>query len=365
MLFDMRPKTRREDLFDRDPELKKFNDSLPHAALIVVTGLRRTGKTSFLDVALSCINHPYVIVDVCDLPTVPSRAEIIKKVDEAFNKMDKKWKTPVSAALKHVKGVYLAGASITFGWDKKGIDLAALLDEIDAWAKKNNQLFLLAFDEIQLVRGDKYLPRLLARIADTNRNTVIVITGSEVGLLYDFLGFDNPESPLFGRHFVEISMSSFTSEQSKEFLKLGFKQVDIKCPDEVIEYAIEKLDGVAGWLTLFGLKSQESKTCTKEVVDETLDVGGRLARSEALKIAKFSHRYGLILDFLAQNGEKPWSAIKDVLDANEGRKVTNTAVTELLNRLIKTNVLMKVNGNYRISDPILTHGLQREPLCRS
>jgi AAA+ ATPase superfamily predicted ATPase len=255
----------------------------------------------------------------------------------------------------------LAGASLSFQWGKKPVDLGMLLDEIDAWAKKHKQLFLLALDEIQLVRGDKYLPRLLARVADTNRNTVTIITGSEIGLLYDFLGFDKPESPLFGRHFVEIKMSNFSPDQAKEFLKAGFKQINMECSDELANYAVEKLDGIAGWLTLFGLKSRDSKMCSKQVVDETLDTGGKLSRSEALRIVKFSRRYGVILDFLAEKQEASWSLIKMELDVSEGRKLTNSTVSDLLNRLIKTSLVLKEDGEYRIADPLLIHGLKKEP----
>jgi hypothetical protein len=361
MYFDSRPKTRKEDLFNREAELQRFNDSLSYASLIVVTGLRRTGKTSFIDVALACSENPYIMLDMRDLPTVPARAEIIRKVDEAFRKIDKKWKTSIIEAIKHVKGVSVAGASVSFDWGKKALDLGTLLDEIDGWAKKNNQTFLLALDEIQFVRGDKYLPRLLARVADTNRNTITVITGSEIGLLYDFLGFDNPESPLYGRHFVEIKMSSFTPEQAKEFLKDGFKQINLECSDDLANYAVKQLDGIAGWLTLFGLKSRDAKMCSNQVVDETLDTGGKLSRSEALRIVKHSRRYGLILNFLAQNEEASWSKIKHELELNEIRKLPNPTVTDLLNRLIKTSLVSKEEGKYRLADPLLVHGLKKEP----
>jgi uncharacterized protein len=362
MYFDPRPKTRKEDLFSRNAELEKFDHSLTYAPLIVVTGLRRTGKTSFVDVALSCTNHPHVFVDMRDLPVVPSRTEMIQKIETAFSKMDNKWLTPILEAVKHVKGVALAGTSLTFEWGKKGIDLAVLLDEIDSWAKKHKEIFLLAFDEIQLIRGDRYLPRLLARIADTNRNIVTIITGSEVGLLYDFLGFDDPESPLYGRHYVEIKMSNFTPEQSKSFLMTGFKQVDIECSDEIVNYAVQKLDGIVGWLTLLGVKSRESNTCSKFMVDEVLDTGGKLARSEALRIVRFSRRYGVILNFLANAGENKWSKIKSAVELDENRKLTNASITDLLNRLVKTSLIVKENGSYRIADPLLTHGVIKEPL---
>ena len=107
----------------------------------------------------------------------------------------------------------------------------------------------MAFDEIQLIRGDKWLLRFLAHATDSYHNIAIMVTGSEVGVLFDFLGFEKPDSPLYGRHFVQIKMENFPSNMAKEFLTEGFKQISLKVPPAIIKYAIQKLDGNPGWLT--------------------------------------------------------------------------------------------------------------------
>lgn len=360
MYFDPRPKTKKEDLFNREKELKQLKDVLTYASIIVVTGLRRTGKTSFVDVALSETDYPNVFLDMRDLPVVPSRVEVIRKIETAFNKLSRKWLSQLSDTLKHVEGVGLAGGSINFDWSKKGIDLATLFDKIDSWVKHNNQRFLIAFDEIQLIRGDKNIPRLFARIADVNQNVVIILTGSEIGLLYDFLQFDNPESPLYGRHYVEIKMHNFNPEEAKTFLKKGFKQINIACPSEVIEYAAEKLDGIVGWLTLFGAKCRDTRTFNKQTVNDVLDEGGKLARAEALKIVKFSPRYGIILNLLSTVKKAGWTEIKTGIELREKRPLPSSTFTDLLNRLVKTSLIEKENGEYRIADPLLSHGIAKE-----
>ncbi len=361
MYFDPRPKTRKEDFFDRETELRQFEEVLSYASIIVVTGLRRTGKTSFVDVALSKTNHPYVFLDMRDVPIVPSRAEITRRVKTAFEKMDKKWLSSLSDVLKHVKGVDLAGASITFDWGEKGVDLTELFDKIDSWAKKHDERFLFAIDEVQLIRGDKAILRLFARIADVNRNVTMILTGSEIGLLYDFLGFDNPESPLYGRHYVEIRMHNFRPEEAKAFLKNGFKQINTSCSDETIDYAVQRLDGVIGWLTLFGARSRDINKCAKQTVDDVLDEGGKLARAEALKIVKFSSRYGVILNFLAKTGKTSWNKIKTALEIHEKRSLPSSSFTELLSRLVKASLVEREDGEYCIADPLLAHGILNDP----
>lgn len=341
-------------------KLEQFQKVLSYAAIILVTGLRRTGKTSFVDVALSEVDHPHVFLDMRDLPIMPSRAQLLRKIETAFNKLSKKW-MPLLDALKHVKGVNIAGSSITFRWDREGVDLVELFDKIDSWAKSRNKFFPIVFDEAQLIRGNKDILKLFARIADANRNIIMILTGSEIGLLYDFLGLDNPKSPLYGRHCVEIKMRNLTKKEAKAFLYAGFKQIDVQCSSETIEYAIKKLNGVVGWLTLFGAKCRDKGKCTKEIVDEVLDEGGKLARAEALKIVKYSTRYGVILNFLSKVEKANWTEMKTALEIHEKRSLPSSTFTDLLNRLVKTSLIEKENSKYRIADPLLAHGIKKEP----
>ncbi len=49
MLFDIRPKSSRSDLFDREDELREFDRAVDHGRpLTLVLGIRRIGKTSLV-----------------------------------------------------------------------------------------------------------------------------------------------------------------------------------------------------------------------------------------------------------------------------------------------------------------------------
>ncbi|RLI21457.1 ATP-binding protein, partial [Candidatus Bathyarchaeota archaeon] len=58
-----RPKTRREDLFNRDEELKFLSEALNYASIIAITGLRCTGKISFMKLALVESDCPYISLE--------------------------------------------------------------------------------------------------------------------------------------------------------------------------------------------------------------------------------------------------------------------------------------------------------------
>jgi len=362
LYFDPRPKTKREDLFNRDEELKLFSEALNYASIIVITGLRRTGKTSFMNVALAESDYPCVSLDLRGLPYNPSRAEVFRRLEAAFNRIGQKWYSSFINAIKHVKGVNILGNRISLDWSKKGTDLTDMFDEIDAWAQEQGKQFLLAFDEIQLIRGEKSIPRLFARVADVNQNITLIVTGSEIGLLFEFLGFDEPSSPLYGRHYTEIKMRNFEPEEAKAFLEAGFQQIGLSPSVEVMNYAVQKLDGVVGWLTLFGAKCRDLNKCSKAIIDEVVKEGGKLARAEALKLVKLSHRYGVVLNFLARVETASWTQIKATLEAHEHRSLPNPTVADILDRLTKTSLVLKRNNEYTIADPLLAYGILQESL---
>jgi AAA+ ATPase superfamily predicted ATPase len=53
ILFDTRPKSRREDFFDRDKEIEELKDIILHKDFAAVLGIRRIGKTSLVRVTLN------------------------------------------------------------------------------------------------------------------------------------------------------------------------------------------------------------------------------------------------------------------------------------------------------------------------
>jgi len=361
MYFDPLPKRNRSDLFDREGELAQFSNALTYSSLIVILGLRRTGKTSFMNVALSESESPHIILDMRGLSYNPSQAELVRKMESAFNRINRKWFSMIGSAIKRVKGVSILGNSISLDWSKDGVDLAGLFDEVNSWAEANDKRFLVAFDEIQLIRGEKNIPRLFAHIFDYCQNVCLVVTGSEMGLLFNFLGFENPGSPLYGRHYTEIKMRNFEHDESEEFLSTGFNQVGIAPQRDVIEYAIENLDGVVGWLTLFGTRCRDRNEMSKEVVDDVVVEGGKLARAEALKIVQYSARYAVVLNYLAKTKKSTWSQIKSILEVHENRRLPNPTISDILNKLVKTGLVEK-DGGYSIPDRLLERGILENPL---
>ena len=157
-------------------------------------------------------------------------------------------------------------------------------------------------------------------------------------------------------------MKNFSTNMAKEFLVSGFKQIKLEPTSEVFGYAIKRLDGVPGWLTLFGVRCRDRNAYPRELVDEVASEAGKLAREEILKIVALSRRYGVVLNFIAKVGEASWSQIKSVIETKVARSVTNHAVSTLIRNLVNMSIMLETDGKFAISDELLIEGITEEPL---
>jgi AAA+ ATPase superfamily predicted ATPase len=79
-LFDLRPKKRREDLFDRERELELLHRGIERGYPVVsVLGIRRIGKTSLLKVLLSELSGLYV-----DMRGVARRSDLEARLTDSM-----------------------------------------------------------------------------------------------------------------------------------------------------------------------------------------------------------------------------------------------------------------------------------------
>ncbi len=357
MYFDTRPKRRREDLYDRENELGEFERSLKAGnPLTVITGIRRLGKTSLLLVGLNELSLPHVLVDFQGV-NPNSRMDVYKRIESAVNAFFREnrgiWEE-IKGNLKNISGLRVLGFGVSFSWKGEKTDLMTLFRELEKYN------VVLAFDEVQYLRGPvgSEFAGLIAHLYDYS-DLRIVMTGSEIGLLHDYLGVDDPRAPLYGRYFHEVSLSRFTPEQSMDFLLKGFGQVSISPPERLVQEAVERLDGIVGWLVLFGRKAME-RGLSMRLIDEVFEEAKALAMSEfenfLEKRTAARKRYIEITRAVA-GGKRTWEEIKEYLERKEGKTISDSVLARLLKALVDSSFLEKVregrNVYYIIHDPIL------------
>jgi AAA+ ATPase superfamily predicted ATPase len=373
MYFDEEPKTTRKDLYNFEEEYRRLLNLLEGGRrFVVVKGLRRTGKTSL---CLTCFHEariPYFFVDCRKFAQMPviTRVDLTKLLEEATNDFLRRESGLAGRALEWLKGVRgvnisLKPPSVTLSWGPRraeALDPVSLFESLSNLASERGKRFVLVLDEAQELKRlvDYDLTRILAYTFDHLRGLQVVVTGSQVGFLYDFLRVDDPDSPMYGRLICEVSLPHLSNEQALEFLRLGFSQVKIRVPKELLEEAARRLDGVIGWLTYLGARARERGHLDSAVLEEAVRGGSRLAAKEFenfLKVHRAEERYRLLARRASQAGGATWSELKRALEASEGKRISNRRVSELIGNLVKGGFLLKENGKYRIADPLLAVAL--------
>ncbi len=372
MYFDLRPKVVREDLFDRDRELELFTRYVSEKSpLVVLTGLRRVGKTSLLLVGLNMVEQPYVYIDLRGLGPNTSYRDLYNRISDGLEKMIRRcsglWSS-IKRYLSRVRGIGIAGFSISLSWRRDRVDLVQLFERLNDWASDHGYVFTIVFDEVQRIRSPltRYLAEVISYCYDYLRNTVVITSGSEAGLLYRFLGSKDPEHPLYGRYYRVVHLDPLSRSDSLLFLEEGFRQYGLSLPSDTLEYVVDRLDGVIGWLVVYGCRAIDTGDCSKRLVDKVLEEAYSLAISELNHLLETRpresrERYIFVLKAIAR-GYNTWSSIKRFVEERIGKTLSDSILYNMLVNLVELNIIEKneETGVYSVRDPVLRHGLARE-----
>ncbi|MGC8933497.1 MAG: AAA family ATPase [Candidatus Methanodesulfokora sp.] len=362
MLFDPKPKTSRDVLFDRDKELDELQKLvMGPCPLILCLGIRRIGKTSLVKTFINEVDYPSIYINAIKLSEYNySRNGFFKILSEEFTRS----KGKLARAIEHlrgIRGVTIGGYGVEFDLMDRDLSLSSILERLSDYALDKGTTFLVVIDEAQELRflrgyGRIDFRKILAQSYDNLRGLKFILTGSEVGLLYKFLELENYESPLYGRIVEELMVERFSAEKSIEFLEAGFSEVGMKVQRSFIEEAVDRLDGIPGWLAFYGYEVLRSGR--QDILNFVVEKATSLARAELGKLVKSSRYYGHILKAVAL-GYGSWSTIKSFVELRAGRKVDNKALTRWLKRLVDLSILTKRNDEYEFLDPIHKEAAKR------
>jgi AAA+ ATPase superfamily predicted ATPase len=347
----------REDFFNFDVELSTLVRELSNQTtrMIVVKGVRRTGKSSLIRVGLSMSGLPHVILDArrFEYFSVDAFYEIL--ADSLARLLESR--RSVSKYLGMIRGISISGLTIEFG-SRGGSTFAEVLEALNKWGEDIGGFVVLVFDEAQ---DFLYFPRfdsLLAHVYDYLSHVKLVLAGSEIGLLDKLLGVKNVKSPLSGRPYTTITMRRLSREESLEFLKEGFKQANMVVNEVLLEEAVSLFDGVIGWLTYYGY--QALRLGHEGAITKTLEEGSKLVMGELENFLSLRPqartRYLIILKLLIN--PLKWSEVKAGLSAKLKKEVSDKQLTHYLRELISYGLVEKINNEYVIADPLLRHAIR-------
>ncbi|ASA77335.1 ATP-binding protein [Thermococcus sp. 5-4] len=351
MLFDPRPKERREEMFDREKELNAILRGMRDYPITLLIGIRRVGKSSLLKAALNEYQGIGLYLDARRIYAAGSGnispsvlAGELQRIVLGRGRFG--FLRGISVERINLAGIQFKPKNPT------PMDVLEFLNEL---GERTGKKVVIAFDEAQYLRfyGSKGGKDLLAGIAyayDSLPNLSFVFTGSEVGLLHDFLGIEDYSSPLYGRIYEEVEVKPFSRELSEAFLRQGFEEIGIDVSEDEIKRAVNELDGIPGWLVEFGFNYWK-KGEFESALEGTLAKARTMIKEELLELEKRSPRYSLILQAVAM-GLSRWSMIRNYIEAKSG-PITNARLATLLKNLEKMGWIKKENDEYRIIDPVV------------
>jgi len=342
LLFDPRPKCSRRELFDRGRELEELERALEdNYPVVLLTGIRRIGKTSLLCVFLNEAKLPYILLDARGLPPNYGVKDLYTLISQAMSKPSLTAK--LRKILEMIKGVKVVGVEVELSWrGSSAVPLPVLFDYL------NRERVIVAVDEAQKLRGPRggIFLEALAHAYDYDRNLSFILTGSEVGLLYNYLGVNNPSSPMYGRYLYIIEVQRFSRQDSIEFLKRGLEEVGLQAQLDYIESIVDFFDGIPGWLTLAGsLIARRRKLLEIQMLREQ---AVRIALAELRKAVEVhGPRFGRVLKLIAK-GYNTWRELKTRLEEIEGRTVSKSSLSRILNTLEQLSIIKE----YKFLDPV-------------
>ncbi len=330
-LFDTQPKSDPRYLYGREKELETLVQYLKQKDWVILLGPRRVGKTSLARCAITKLGYKNIVIDARENSNFMQSLMSSLKESRASLGLRAEIKIP------HV--------SLNLGVSYNKVFLK---EGLNAVLGKTKRLFILV-DEAQWLSNPRGVTMILAHIYDYYYDKVtFVITGSTIGVMKSIIE-PGAKSPLYGRAITKMDVKRWGTTVSLGFLKAGTKEVGLEMDTKTGILVEENLDGLPGWLTLFGYNYTHLKN-PNPALKETIKEAKKIVAQELESIGKLgigSERLIVVVKALAQGHTR-------FADLIEETGFNNTSLSKYMSTLNKLGYVDKDNkGNYAISDPIL------------
>ncbi len=337
MYFTLEPKSKKEDFFNYEHEYRKLVSALQNERLIFVLGVRRTGKTSLMNVVYNQLRGIKVWLDGRIIRD--PKKEIFWAIYEAV----KEKKSKIFGKIESLN-IEALGIGLTIKVKKES------LREIEKEIRKVKRIFVF-IDEAAYMPA-KELSKVLSYFYDFFPNITFIVSGSEVGLINEIIGEGEIEQhPLHGREISKIILNRLDKNRAYEFLKEGFKQINVKIKEDEIYQVINELDGLIGWLTLFGFRRGILKE--KKALKTTIEIASRIAASELNNFLEKVKNRKIYLTILRKVNGNGWLELKNLVDRELRKTINPSTFNYCLNKLKKYSFVEERDNKYFLADPIL------------
>ncbi|MFH1094678.1 MAG: ATP-binding protein [Candidatus Micrarchaeota archaeon] len=337
MYFEIEPKSKKADFFNHDYEYEQLKKALERKEkIIAVVGVRRVGKTSLLNVVYHETKTLKLWLDG-RIVTSPKK-EIFAAIYETA-------KSGKPRIFGHIDSLNVSAFGI--GLNVKVGSQSQI--EIEKKVRSAGRMTVF-IDEAQRMKTDE-LADVLSYFYDRFPGISFVISGSEIGLVEEILGESDGEHPLYGREITKIMVERLDKNRAMDFLRSGFAQIRINITDSELEEAISELDGLIGWLTLYGYEKGVRKNA--DALKKTSTNAAQIVATELVHFFKNRKNKKLYLSILRNTDGTAWEELMNKSSKDYGKKLNNNSFASALANLVSYSFVEKKDQKYYLSDPLL------------
>jgi AAA+ ATPase superfamily predicted ATPase len=348
-LFNLNPKESPKELFGREKELDEIVRLIKARRWVAVLGPRMVGKTSLIKVANTKLENAGIKAVYVNLWGAKGTHGLLKALARGLNS-EKGVLQKIKGAAERIEGVSLGPGGISISISKK--PMTTTWDLLAAIGKQAGDC-VIELDEVQeLAAISGHLLKLLANIFNTYPTTVFVFTGSMFGLMKTLLE-PGPSSPLYGRSPAKLFLQPFERERAVEFLKKGIQEYRQAIKEDLINEAVERLDGIPGWLTLYGNNITVRKLPHQEALKETISEGIKIVEDELKHFLDGRDQTAYLAALKAAATPAHWNEIKGAIEIRKGSPVNDATVYNTLQNLKAAMLIEEKENVYRVNDPML------------
>lgn len=337
MYFETEPKSDKKNIFNYNREYGEVKKAILRGEkIIAIVGVRRVGKTSLLNVFYNEAKGLKLWLDgrIVNEPKRDIFAAIYETAKEGKPKI-----------FGRIESLNVSAFGVGFGI-KPGSESP---NEIERKIRSSGQVCVF-IDEAQRMKR-KDLADVLSYFYDRFPKVSFVISGSEIGLVEEILGESDAEHPLYGREITKVVMSRLGRDRAVEYLTEGFGQLKLKISPEEIENAVGELDGLIGWLTLYGY--ERGVKGNTDALNKTRQSAARIAATELVHFLKKAKNRGLYLAILRGANGISWDELRALAGKETGKRLNPNLFNFALEKLVIHSFIEKKDQKYHLSDPLL------------
>lgn len=348
-LFDLNPKESPKELFGREDELNELVRLIKSRRWVAVLGPRMVGKTSLVKATNTRLENAGIKTVYVNLWGAKRTQGLLNALARGLNSA-KGLLQKIEEAVERIEGVSFGPGGISMSVSKK--PMTTTWDLLATIGRRGGDC-VIELDEVQeLAVISGHLLKLLANIFNTYPNIVFIFTGSIFGLMKTLLE-PGSSSPLYGRSPARLYLQPFERECATDFLKKGFEECQVTVREDLINEAVERLDGIPGWLTLYGNNVTVRKLPHQKALEETISEGIKIVKDELEHFLDGRDRVAHLAALKAAATSARWKEIKGAVETRKGSTVNDATVYNILESLKAAMLIDEKEKVYRVNDPML------------